>query len=163
MNTAPDQRQSSPDTNRFKFDPSAVDWRDFITKGCYYKLLNVDLEARQADMLVKFDPDSLCMYHRHAATTTTLVLEGELRVREQCDGREVVKIKPAGSYSIGGEGEIHIEGSGEETAIIFFSMRTSGEVIYELLNSDLSLRKAITVADFHRDWREKWPQEHQGG
>lgn len=108
-------------------------------------------------MLVKFEPNSQCMYHRHAATTTTMVLQGELRVREQSDNGEVINVKAAGSYSIGGEGEVHIEGSGEETAIIYFSMRTQGDIIYELLNPDLTLRKSITVTDFDRDWREKWP------
>ena len=144
---------------KFRFDTSNVEWRDFITDGCYYKLLNVDLEARQADMLVKFDGNSECLYHRHAATTTTLVLEGELRIREQTPQGEKLKVKPAGSYSIGGEGEVHIEGSGDAPAIIFFSMRTHGEVIYELLNPDLTLRRSITVADFHRDWHEKWPDD----
>ena len=147
---------------RFQFDTRDVEWRDFITDGCYYKLLNVDLDARQADMLVKFEPNSECLYHRHAATTTTLVLEGELRIREQIEGRERLKVKPAGSYSIGGEGEVHIEGSGDEPTIIFFSMRTKGEIIYELLNPDLSLRRSITVADFHRDWHEKWPEDFDG-
>lgn len=108
-------------------------------------------------MLVKFEPDSQCMYHRHAACTSTLILEGELRVREQTEGAELVKVKPAGSYSVGGEGEIHIEGSGPSQAIIFFSMRSDTEVIYELLNEDLSLKRAVTVADFDRDWREHWP------
>ncbi|NQV22417.1 MAG: regulator [Rhodospirillales bacterium] len=143
----------------FLHDPNSVDWRDFITEGCYYKLLNVDVAGRHADMLVKFDANCDCLYHRHAATTTTLVLQGELRVREQTENGEVIKLKPAGSYSIGGEGEVHIEGSGDETAIIFFSMHSDTDVIYELLNDDLTLRKAITVADFHRDWLEKWPVE----
>ena len=156
MNQAATQCDASMPSN-FRYDGSAVDWRDFITEGCYYRLLNVDTEAKQADMLVKFEPNSECMYHRHAATTTTMVLQGELRVREQSDSGEVVNVKRAGSYSIGGEGEIHIEGAGDETAIIFFSMRTDSEIIYELLNPDLSLRKSITVADFDRDWREKWP------
>lgn len=144
----------------FLYDTSNVAWRDFITPGTYYKMLNVDLEAKQADMLVKFDAKSQCMYHRHVATTTTLVLEGELVVREQGeDGKEVIKVKPAGSYSIGGEDEIHIEGSGDEPCIIFFSMRTKGDDIYQLLNNDLTLKKNITVADFYRDWHEKWPNE----
>ncbi len=141
------------------FGDSAIEWRPFITQGCFYKLLHVDVAARQTDMLVKFEANSECMYHRHAATTTTLVLEGELRVREQTPDGEVLKVKPAGSYSTGGEGEVHIEGSGDEPAIIFFSMRTDTDVIYELLNPDLSLRKAITVDDFDRDWRDKWPTE----
>jgi quercetin dioxygenase-like cupin family protein len=157
MSTATARRD---DPTPFRFDPSGVDWRDFITPGCYYKLLHVDRAARQADMLVRFDPGCECLYHRHAATTTTLVLQGELRVREQTPAGEVLRVKPAGSYSVGGEGEVHIEGSGGDTAIIFFSMRSAGEVIYELLNPDLSLRRSITVDDFARDWREKWPAEH---
>ena len=151
---------SRPDTS-FRYDANTVDWRDFITPGCYYRLLSVDVAAGHADMLVKFDAGGECMYHRHVADVSTLVLEGELRVREQLDGREVLKVKPAGSYSIGGVGEVHIEGGGDQPAIIFFSMRTATDVIYELLNSDLSLRKAITVADFARDWHEKWPQDHR--
>lgn len=162
MSQASAYQQPATKQQAFQYDASAVDWREFITDGCYYKLLNVDLESRQADMLVKFEPNSQCMYHRHAATTTTLVLEGELRVREQTESGEVIKIKPAGSYSIGGEGGIHIEGSGDEQAVIFFSMRTTGDVICELLNPDRILRKRITVADFERDWHEKWPNEFAG-
>jgi len=142
----------------FKFDPEDMQWEKFITDGAFYKLLNVDVDAGQADMLVKFEPHSECLYHRHAAVVSTLVLQGELRVREQTPDGEVVKVKPAGSYSYGGVGEVHIEGAGDEAAIIYFGMRTDGDVIYELLNPDLSLRKAITVADFDRDWREKWPE-----
>lgn len=156
----------SPASNKkqkFLHDTSAIDWRDFITAGCYYKLLNVDLKNGQADMIVKFEANSECLYHRHAATTTTFVLQGELRVREQTKDGEVTKVKPAGSYSIGGEDEIHIEGSGDEPAIIYFSMRTNGDIIYELLNPDLSLRKSITVADFYRDWHEKWPDDFKAG
>lgn len=143
----------------FQYDTSTIDWRDFLTAGTYYKLLNVDLEAGQADMIVKFDPNCQCMYHRHTATVTTLVLEGEHHVYDVTDAGRVLKVKPAGSYAVGGEGELHIEGAGDETLILFFSMRTKGDVIYELLNDDLTLAKSITVADFHRDWREHWPAD----
>jgi quercetin dioxygenase-like cupin family protein len=148
-----------PDQENFKYDTSNIKWEKFITEGTYYKLLNVDVEHGQADMLVKFEPHCECLFHRHAAIVSTLVLQGELRVREQTPNGEVVKVKPAGSYSYGGVGEVHIEGAGDESAVIFFGMRTDGDVIYELLNPDLSLRKAITVADFHQDWHEKWPEE----
>ncbi|MBI2801769.1 MAG: hypothetical protein HYX63_16095 [Gammaproteobacteria bacterium] len=148
-----------PSVGEFKFDAGTVEWHKFFTPGTWYRILSVDVAARQADMLVKFERDSQCMYHRHAACTSTLVLEGELRVREQLDGKEIIKIKSAGSYSVGGEGEIHIEGSGSEQAIIFFGMRSDTDVIYEFLNEDLSLRRAVTVADFDRDWREHWPND----
>ena len=150
---------STADKAGFKYDTSKVEWYKFFTPGTYYRILHVDVAAGTADMLVKFEAEGQCMYHRHAACTTTLVLEGELRVREQLHGGEVVNVKSAGSYSSGGEGEIHIEGAGHEQAIIFFGMRTDTQVIYELLNDDLSLKRAVTVADFERDWREKWPQD----
>jgi hypothetical protein len=38
-------------------------------------------------------------------------------------------------------------------------MRTNADVMYELLNEDLTLRRAVTVADFDRDPREHWPNE----
>ena len=145
----------------FRFDATTVEWAAFFTPGTYYRILNVDLTAKTADMLVKFEPRSQCMYHRHAATTQTLVLQGELRIREQLDGKEVIKIKPAGSFSVGGYGEIHIEGSGDDETIIFFGMRTDTDVIYEILDENLELRRAVTVADFDQTWRERWPGDAQ--
>jgi phage gp29-like protein len=38
-NTALDQRQ----LRNFRFDTKEVDWKDFITSGCYYKLLDVNV------------------------------------------------------------------------------------------------------------------------
>lgn len=156
--------QTEPKTAKpadlYRFDTSNVEWRPFLTEGCYYRILNVDLDAKSADMLVKFEPHCVCLFHRHAATVATLVLEGELRIREQTPEGERIKIKPAGSYSSGAEGEVHIEGGGDEGAVIFFGMRTDTDVIYELLNENLELRRAITVADFDRDWRESWPQDN---
>lgn len=153
------QAQTRADKAGFKYDTSTVEWHKFFTPGTYYRILNVDLAARTADMLVKFEAEGQCMYHRHAACTSTLVLEGELRVREQINGGEVVKVKAAGSYSHGGEGEVHIEGAGLDQAIIFFGMRSETDVIYELLNEDLSLKRAVTVADFDHDWRSNWPED----
>ncbi|MFT4584556.1 MAG: quercetin dioxygenase-like cupin family protein [Gammaproteobacteria bacterium] len=143
----------------FKYEPDKMRWKDFLTPGTFYKLLHVDVESGQADMLVKFEAGSECFYHRHVAVVSTLVLQGELRVREQTPDGEVIKVKPAGSYSFGGVGEVHIEGAGDETAIIYFGMRTDTSVIYEVLNPDLSLKRAITMEDFDRDWREHWPED----
>jgi hypothetical protein len=146
----------------FTYDTTAIDWHEFITPGTWYRILSVDVPRRQANMLVKFEANSECMYHRHAATTSTLVLQGELPVREQVDGEEVIKVKPAGSFSNGGYGEIHIEGSGYQQAVIFFGMSSDTEVIYEFMNPDLvTVKRAVTVADFDRDWRTRWPDDQR--
>lgn len=139
----------------YQFDTSDIEWKKFITDGTWYKLLHVDVPARTADMIVKFEPGARCMYHRHAATTMSLVLEGELHVTEMSPEGEQTRVKRAGDFSAGSKGEIHIEGGGNEGVVVYFSMRGDTDQIYDLLNADLSLRKAITVQDFAQDM-EYW-------
>lgn len=143
----------------FRYDTSQVKWKDFLTEGCYYRLLHVDVAAKTAEMLVKFEPNCQCLYHRHRAVVSTLVLEGEQHLYDQTPHGEVLKIKPAGSFSVGGMDEVHIEGGGAEGTVLFFSMRTDSDVIYEILDKNLRLKRSITVADFDHDWRENWPED----
>jgi hypothetical protein len=151
--TPAERQQTKPSS--FRFDTSNIEWKDFLTEGCYYRILDVNIAARTADMLVKFDPGSRCLFHRHVAATTTLVLEGALHVFDQTANGVVEKVKLAGSFSSGAENEIHIEGGGDDGVVVYFSMRGKDDHIYDLLNPDFSLRRAITVQDFAKDW-EYW-------
>ena len=45
---------------------------------------------------------------------------------------------------------MHIEGAEENEVIVYFSMQSDTDVIYETLNPDLSLMRSITVQDFAR-------------
>lgn len=136
----------------FRFDTKEVDWKDFITTGCYYKLLDVNVATRTADMLVKFEPGARCLYHRHVAPATSLVLEGELHIIDKAGTGETLRmIKPAGTYTSGVENDVHVEGGGENGVIVYFSMRGSSDHIYDLLDSNLNLRRAITIHDFAKD------------
>lgn len=136
----------------FRFDTTAVDWKDFITTGCYYKLLDVNVAARTADMIVKFEPGARCMYHRHIAPATSLVLEGELHIFDKTSTGETLRVvKPAGTYTSGVEDDMHVEGGGEQGVIVYFSMRGSSDHIYDLLDSKLNLKRAITIHDFAKD------------
>jgi hypothetical protein len=140
--------------NDFRFDTRDVDWKDFITDGCYYKLLDVNVGARTADMIVKFDPGARCMYHRHVAPCTSLVLEGELHIIDQTStGEKLRVIKPAGTFTSGVEDDLHVEGGGENGVIVYFSMRGSSDRIYDLLDANLNLKRAITIHDFAKDLR----------
>lgn len=142
--------QSAP--RNFCFDTKEVDWKDFITTGCYYKLLDVNVGARTADMIVKFEPGARCMFHRHVAPATSLVLEGELRIVDQTEtGEKLRTIKPAGTFTSGVEDDMHVEGGGENGVIVYFSMRGSSDRIYDLLDEKLNLKRAITIHDFAKD------------
>ncbi len=141
------------DTESFRFDTSNTDWKPFVTDGCFYRILDVNVPARTAEMLVKFEPHGRCLYHRHAAAVKTLVLEGDLHLYEPTPTGEVHSVKPAGSFSTGAGGEIHIEGAEEKAVIVYFAMESKTDVIYELLDKDLNLKRAITVQDFADDWK----------
>ncbi len=152
MNSSPAAKPTPDQTGpKYSFDTSNVVWRDFITPGSYYHLLNVDVDARTVDMLIKFEPDAQCLYHRHVAATTSLVLEGDLHIYDQTAAGVVHKIKPAGTFSSGAVDEIHIEGGGLDGVIVYFGMRGDTDVIYELLDNDLKLKRSITVQDFAED------------
>jgi hypothetical protein len=147
-NLAPEQNQ----LRNFRFDTREVDWKNFITTGCYYKLLDVNVTARTADMLVKFEPGARCMYHRHVAPATSLVLEGELHIVDQTEAGEKLRIvKPAGTFTSGVEDDMHVEGGGENGVIVYFFMRGTSDRIYDLLDSELNLKRAITIHDFAKD------------
>ena len=136
----------------FRFDTREVDWKDFITTGCHYKLLDVNVAARTADMLVKFEPGARCLYHRHVAPATSLVLEGELHIFDKTSMGETLRVvKPAGTYTSGVEDDVHVEGGGENGVFVYFSMRGSSDHIYDLLDTNLNLKRAITIHDFAKD------------
>jgi len=155
MNSSTPAKRQQSNATSFRFETSKIEWKDFLTEGCFYRILDVNIATHTADMLVKFDPGSRCLFHRHVAATTTLVLEGSLHIFEQTASGVVEKIKPAGSFSSGAENEIHIEGGGNDGVLVYFSMRGNDDHIYDLLNLDFSLRRAITVQDFAKDW-EYW-------
>jgi hypothetical protein len=139
---------------KFHFDTSHVEWKNFVTEGCYYRILDVNVPARTADMLVRFEPNARCLNHRHVARTMSFVLEGELHVIEKtADGRTRESIKPAGMFSADATNEVHVEGGGERGVVVYFSMRGDTDRIYDFVNDDLSLRRAVTIQDFDRDFR----------
>jgi quercetin dioxygenase-like cupin family protein len=149
------QMSKNNDGASFRFDTSNVDWKPFVTEGCFYRILHVDVAARTAQMLVKFTPGGRCLHHRHAAAVQTLVLEGDLHLFEPTPQGEVHTVKPAGSFSAGAGGEVHIEGAEEKEVIVYFSMRSETDVVYETLDENLNLLRSITVQDFARDW-QRW-------
>lgn len=140
--------------DNFRFDTSNTDWKPFVTDGCFYRILDVNVPARTAEMLVKFEPNGRCLYHRHAASVKTLVLEGDLHLYEPTSNGEVHTVKPAGSFSMGPGGEVHIEGAEENAVVVYFSMASNTDVIYEILDRNLNLKRAITVQDFYVDWQQ---------
>jgi hypothetical protein len=42
--------------------------------------------------------------------------------------------------------------------VVYFSMRSDQDVIYEILDEQLNLRRPVTVQDFEREWKNWGPK-----
>jgi hypothetical protein len=145
------------------FDPNRYKWREVIGEpGLSYKvrhdytILGYDLAAGTLDMVVRWAGDGgHCPMHRHMATTTVLVLEGEQHLWDlHPDGtRAEPKVRHAGDYALTvGDALPHLERGGAEGGIAFFGNHSSNGLLYEILDEDLKVAAEITmeglVADF---------------
>ena len=91
------------------------------------------------ELLYWWEPNSYCHFHRHTATTSSLVLKGELHVIniDPKTGEELgVKIRPAGDFASKPPGDVHMERGGPEGALVFFSLYSEDGSLAETLASD---------------------------
>ncbi|WP_416896670.1 MAG: cupin domain-containing protein [Minwuia sp.] len=136
----------------YRFDDRTISWKPFAGfEGLYYHLLSVDHDAQVVDMLMKFDPRAECVPHRHAGPTKTLVLQGEHRLYDPVlDHGDANTVRTASGFGSNRGDETHIEGGGDEGAIILLMMTAVDGVIYEILTPDGQIDRVITIDDFQR-------------
>jgi len=131
-----------------EFDQSNIRW--YVLDGidnAYYHVCSVDEEAKIVDVLFKFDANKQVILHRHHADYRTLVLQGELRIYGPKG--DLKEIRPVGSYvERPAGGEPHTEGGGDQDAIVFFSNRGQGGVIYEILDENHNTLVTLGLQDF---------------
>jgi hypothetical protein len=147
------------------FDPERYRWRE-VTGGpelSYkvhhdYTILGYDLAAGTLDMVVRWTGDGgHCPIHRHTATTTVLVLEGEQHLWDlHPDGtRGEQRVRRAGDYALTvGEALPHLERGGGEGGIVFFGNHSSDGRLYEILDEDLKTLAEVSMEGLVADWQE---------
>ena len=104
----------------------------------YSSLLSVRPDGH-VELLYWWEPNSYCHFHRHTATTSSLVLKGELHVIniDPKTGEELgVKIRPAGDFASKPPGDVHMERGGPQGALVFFSLYSEDGSLAETLASD---------------------------
>ncbi|MEM7466186.1 MAG: hypothetical protein AAF387_04810 [Pseudomonadota bacterium] len=137
--------------NTMKFDPNEISWQKMGSyTGFGYYLLNVDVENRVIDLLFNFEANQQCFYHRHHQPSSALVLHGEQHVWEPTVGGEHNHdIRPTGHFSIAKGAETHIEGGGPDGCIVYQNIRARDDLIYSILNDDLSTKVDVYIRDFY--------------
>ena len=146
------------------FDPSRHKWRevkgepDLAYKVRHdYTILGYDLDAGTLDMVVRWAGDGgHCPIHRHSATTTVLVLEGEQHLWDiHPDGtRGEEKVRLAGDYALTvGDALPHLERGGPEGGLVFFGNHSDDGKLYEVLDEDGNLLMDVTMQLLVEDWK----------
>ncbi|MEM7405053.1 MAG: hypothetical protein AAF458_07150 [Pseudomonadota bacterium] len=135
---------------RFPVTDRDIAWKPFGDyEGFDYRILDVDVKRRTVEMMLRFEPDGECFYHRHHGPVASVVLEGEHHMTEvHDDGTVVKKVRTAGEYTMSHGGHAHIEGGGSVGGVIFFSLRSDQDHIYDIMDPDLNVVRAVTVQDF---------------
>lgn len=147
-----------------RFDPSRYKWREVVGEpGLSYKvrhdytILGYDLAAGTLDMVVRWTGDGgHCPIHRHTATTTVLVLEGEQHLWDlHPDGRRgLERVRRAGDYALTvGDAHPHLERGGPEGGLVFFGNHSNDGLLYEVLDEDLNLVLNVTMELLVSDWK----------
>jgi hypothetical protein len=146
------------------FDPDRYNWREVTGEpGLSYKvrhdytILGYDLAAGTLDMVVRWAGDGgHCPLHRHTATTTILVLEGEQHLWDlHPDGtRGEHRVRKAGDYALTtGETHPHLERGGDAGGIAFFGNHSSDGSLYEIVDEDQNLLLNVTMETLIADWK----------
>ena len=146
------------------FDPDRYKWRrvegepDHALKVRHdYTILGYDLAAGTLDMLVRWEGDGgHCPIHRHLATTTVLVLEGEQHLWDLSpDGtRGEHRVRRAGEYALTvAEALPHLERGGDQGGVVFFGNHSAEGRLYEYFDQDMKLVADVTMENLVADWK----------
>ena len=116
-------------------------------------ILGYDKERGTLDLLVRWGTDGgHCMVHRHIASTTCIVLEGEQHFYDYDEnGRRSTapRIRRAGEHGLskGPDKMPHMERGGPDGGVAFFSMHGGGPdaIMYEAFDKDLNVVIEVTL------------------
>ena len=107
-------------------------------------------EDGRLEILVKWEPNCYCHFHRHTAETSSLVLEGELLVTDIDieTGKEIgQRARVAGDFVHKQPGDVHMEQGGANGALVLFNIYAPSEdgKLAESLKKDGSLISTSTI------------------
>ena len=149
---------------RSGFDPSRHRWREVAGEpGLSYKvrhdytILGHDLAAGTLNMVVRWTGDGgHCPIHRHVATTTVLVLEGEQHLWDvHPDGsRGPERVLRAGDYALTVfDPHAHLERGGPDGGLVFFGNHSRDGRLYEITDESGKLVADVTMESLVADWK----------
>lgn len=122
-----------------------------------FQLLSWDRDARTIDFVLRFNASGAhCQRHRHLASTTVLVVEGEQHLLElHPDGTTTGKKRVRGDYarSTGPDANPHMERGGPEGGVVFYSCYAPDGRLFEFIDDDGESIREVTFDDMIGAWQ----------
>ncbi|CAE7836085.1 gstB [Symbiodinium microadriaticum] len=138
-----------------QYDPDKVEWHHIqepVDETGYlvdyqYSILGYDYDTGRLDMMMRFKPgQGHCERHRHVASTTTLILQGEQHLTEP-DGKGGTKqvIRKAGDYALTGPDAVpHLEKGGPDGCTLLLSLHAPDGILFEIIDENFNKILDIT-------------------
>lgn len=149
------------------FDPLRYRWKNVTGRpGSTHKIkhdytiLGFDRDAATLDMVVRWQGDGgHCPIHRHAATTSVIVLAGEQHLWDvEMDGSlNNHRFRRAGEYALtGNDQKPHLERGGADGGLVYFGARPDSPdgLLYEIYDADMHVVAQITIDSLIADFND---------
>ncbi len=133
----------------YNFDDRNIRWNTLEgIEHLLYSILDIDEPNKIIDVIFRFAANQQIVLHRHKALNTMLVIQGEHRLYKA--NGELKEVRPVGRYTVSPPSdEPHREGGGaDQDAVVFFSIRGSDGVLYEILDDGLNVVGTLNMQDF---------------
>ena len=140
------------------FDDHNIQWFPFAgIEGFVVRILDVDLERRTVDFVIKFERDTRVLVHRHLALTHTFVLKGDHVIYEP--NGLLRESRSVGSYTVSTvTGDIHSEGGGPNGCTLLYSVRGDDHPMFDVLDDELKVVSQLGLEEFQQLFAEQATQ-----
>jgi hypothetical protein len=163
VNINPNFIKEDKNMTAYNFDDRNIQWHKLGNfEHFVYAILDIEKQSKIVDVLFKFEPHKQIVLHRHRALNKSLVIQGEHHIYKANGKLEEVRV--IGSYtSSPASNAPHRECGGDEGAIVYFSIRDSDGILYEVLDDEQNIIGTLSMQDFIDlyEANEKKPESEQ--
>ena len=137
------------------FDDQNITWFPFADiEHIVFAMLDLDVEGKVIDFVVKFEANERIVLHRHLSHTNTFVIQGEHRLYHP--NGDLKEIRPVGSYTSSPPGEPHYEGAGDVDCVVMYNIRGDvGGQLFEIMDDDSNVIGILGMDDVKAAYAEQ--------